>query len=487
MNGSDFLKRLNDLDPNLIAGASAPPERRARRRGPDWGVWGAAAACIAAICLPLALMYLVHGITPTIEYGPGAKGGNTSHQAASPGSEGPEGGGGLGSSQRDPNKGDGGGATKVYTGAEPEASVMGYGDEYTWTRYTFTEDSCEAYPDGLPAEEYFKYNKQGLGAAPRVWAGLSYDIEPFDSVRTQEWVDEFSSLLSDGYSEPVISADLSGESKHISIQAEYGASWWDDGNRLTVDICETSPVDSALLGKLSALTNETVAVFPKDSHGERKIVFALGGLDSNRCLYTWLPYTGIWCRIAGGGSVPIEDMTAILNWLFSVPDMLELINPMAAYNPEVYPYIPTPRNSNYAAPIDGSGAGLSGPGGTRQNELTVLSLEVSYQEGLDGRPLERYSIDRLDNFEGENKSMGELHELTRDVVESQYNFQKRFMTTSRSSNRNMDSQPMHYTFYFTWDDYYAAATFREGLTADQLWGFFQQLAGREQPLSSLEE
>ena len=55
----------------------------------------------------------------------------------------------------------------------------------------------------------------------------------------------------------------------------------------------------------------------------------MGGLDSDRCLYTWLPFTGIWCRIAGGGSIPPEDMAAVLRWLFSGPELLEKINDLA--------------------------------------------------------------------------------------------------------------------------------------------------------------
>lgn len=488
MNGSDFLNKLADLDPSLIAEAAEPPRHKARR-GPDWNVFAALAACAAAICLPLALTYLVHGITPTIEYGPGSNNGSTSHQA-SPGDKGPEGGSGLGNSQRDPNKGQGDGdSAKVYVEPEPQVSVMSYGEEYSWTRYTLDEAYCSAYPDGLPAENYFKYNVQGLGSVPELWGGVSYDMEPLDpsSARTSEWVEEFSGLLSGDYSEPVISADLSGDLKRISIQAKYGVSWRDDGSdsRLTVDICEVSPVDSVFLAPLKALSNETVAVFPKDSYGERKIVFALGGLDSDRCLYTWLPYTGIWCRIISGSSVPVEDMTAILDWIFSIPELLEDVHPLAPFTPAVCPYIPTPKTNDCAAPIDGVGSGLEGWPGQAQREQNVLTLEASYQDGVDGKPLESYRIDL--RYEGENGSIGELSDLTRNMVESQYNFQKRFMATSRSSDRNMESQPMHYVFNFTWDDYYVTATFSETLTADQLWSFFQQLAGEEEPLSAPEE
>lgn len=477
MNGSDLLDKLENLDPNLVASAAEPAAPRARR-GPDWGTWAAAAACVLAICLPLALTYLIRGVTPTVEYGPGAKGGGTSHQA-SPGEDGPECGNGLGT-DRQPNKGTGDGPTASYsTLPKPQERVMGYGDEYTWTQYILDEEYCAAYPDGLPVEEYFKYNVQSLDALPELWGGLLYEAEAFDTSydSTHQWVRDFSGLLSENYAEPVISADLSGENKRISIQTKYGISWRDDGydSRLTVDICETSPVGSTQLDLIRARSNETAAVFPKDSHGERKIVFALGGLDSDRCLYTWLPYTGIWCRIAAGASVPVGDMAAILDWLLSLPDMLCNIDPLAAYSPEVYPYIPTPRTNDCAPPIDGTGGGFEGRPGQNQSEMKVYGLEVSYQDDLEGKPLEIFRIDRLDSYEGEDKSMGELRDLTRDMVDSQYDLQKRAMTTQRSNDRYREDQPMHYTFCFTWDDYYVTATFREDLTEDELWGFLQQL------------
>lgn len=486
MKGSDFLDKLENLDQSLVAGAAEPPGVRPRRRL-DWGGFAAAAACLAAICLPLLLMYLINGVTPTIEYGPGSKAGSASHQASSAGDGQGEGGNGLGNSQRDPNKpGGGDGPTAAYsTLPEPQENIMGYGDKYTWTRYTFTEDCCEAYPDGLPAEEYFKHNTQGLGAIPELWYGLSDDIETLDSVEAVEWASDFSGLLSDPgkYTEPVIYADLFSGNARMSIRTKYGVSWRDDGSdsRLTVDICETSPVDRTSLSQLIALTDETVAVFPKDSFGERKIVFAMGGLDSDRCLYTWLPYTGIWCRIAAGSCVPIEDMTAILNWLFSVPELLSKIHPLADYNPEVYPYIPTPKTNDYAAPIGGTGAGLTGWAGQNQREQTVLGLEVSYTQGYDGCPLERYRIDRLDGYEGQNESIGALHDLTREQVEKEYTTQKGAMDGARSADIYKRDQPMHYAFHFTWDDYYVTATFSEDLTKDQIWSFFQQLAGKEQP------
>ena len=483
MNGSDFLDKLGDLDPALVASAAEPPAPRARR-GPDWGSLAAAAACILAICLPLALTYLIRGVTPTVEYGPGAKGGGTSHQA-SPGEDGPEGGNGLGS-DRQPNKGTGDGPTASYsTLPKPQERVMGYGDEYTWTQYTLYEEYCAAYPDGLPVEEYFKYNVQGLDALPELWGGLLYEAEAFDTSydSTHQWVRDFSGLLSENYTEPTISADLSGENKRISIQTKYGISWRDDGydSRLTVDICETSPVGNTQLDLIRARSNETAAVFPKDSHGERKIVFALGGLDSDRCLYTWLPYTGIWCRIAAGASVPVGDMAAILDWLLSLPDMLGEINPLASFSPELYPFVPAPKTNDYAPPIYSVGGGLEGEPGQNQSEHTVQTLDVSYQPGWEGRPLERFRISRRNPSDSEEESMGGLTDLTRDEVSSQYLLQKRAMTTSRSSNRNMDSQPMRYTFHFLWGDFYVIATFSEDLTEDELWGFIQQLSLSEQP------
>ncbi len=484
MRGSDLLDKLENLDLNLVAGAAAPPSGRVRQKDRWWlPALTAAAACIVAIALPLTLAYLINGTAPTIEYGgPGANSRNTSHQASA-GESGPEGGSGEGNARREPNKG-GGMDGPLLDGPydlEPKVSVAGYGDEYVWTRYTLGEDYTSVF-DELPAEDYFKYNVQGLGAVPGLWSGVSDDIEPLDAPEAREWTKEFSGLLSGGYEEPVIYADLSGGSRRISIQARLLTSWRDDSSdgRLTVDICERDPVDPAYLAQLTALTNETVAVFPKDDQGGRRTVFAIGGLDSDRCLYTWLPFTDIWCRIAGGGGIPPEDMAAILRWLFSGPELLELIHPLGAYNPEVYPYIPTPQTNDYAAPIGGTSAGLTGRAGQNQNGHTVLCLEVDYRYGYDGRPLERYSINRLDNYEGEDKSMGSLDALEYDAVIEEYALQRGAMDSARSADVYKRDQPMHYTFNFTWDDYYVTAVFSEELTADGLWSFLRQLSGAEQ-------
>jgi hypothetical protein len=483
MKGSDLLDKLENLDPGLVAGAAEPPREKARRRGFEWGGLIAVAACIVAIGLPLLLTYLINGVTPTIEYGPGSRQGSTSHQVSA-GDEGPGGGDGLGDPQKGAHKGGDDGPTATYStyNMEPQVSVMGYKDYITWTRYTLDEQYCAVYPEGLPAEEYFKYNVQGLGAIPELWDGMA-DMEPWDSEEADEAVSDFSGLLTESmkYTKPTISADLYSEYQRMSIQTKCGISWRSDGSdsRLTVDICEISPVDAASLAKVTYWTDETVAIFPKDNMGGQRIVYAMGGLDSDRCLYTWLPFTGIWCRIAAGSSVPVEDMAAILDWLFSGPELLGQIHPLASYNPEVYPYIPTPKTNDYAAPIGGTGAGLTGRAGQNQNEQKVLGLEISYLEGYDGRPLERYAIDRLDSYEGKDESMGALAGLTRDEVEKEYSRQRGAMGAERSSDVYKRDQPMHYTFHFTWDDYYVTAVFSEELTADGLWSFLQQLSGKE--------
>ncbi len=75
--------------------------------------------------------------------------------------------------------------------------------------------------------------------------------------------------------------------------------------------------------------------------------------------------------------------------------------------------------------------------------------------------------------------MGKLDDLTREEMEKEYTRQKGAMDGARSADIYKRDQPMHYTFHFTWDDYYVTATFNEDLTADGLWSFLQQLAGKE--------
>ena len=93
--------------------------------------------------------------------------------------------------------------------------------------------------------------------------------------------------------------------------------------------------------------------------------------------------------------------------------------------------------------------------------------------------MERSAIDRLDSYEGKDESMGALAGLTRDEVEKEYSRQRGAMGAERSSDVYKRDQPMHYTFHFTWDDYYVTAVFSEELTADGLWSFLQQLSGKE--------
>lgn len=534
MKGSDLLDKLEHLDPGRVAGAAEPPAEKARRR-PDWGSLAAAAACIAAICLPLFLMYLINGITPTIEYGPGApQSGSTSHQVSA-GDSGPDG------------DGNDDGPTAAYsTQPKPQENVMGYGDKYVWTRYTLDETYCGAYPDGLPAEEYFKYNRQGPGNVYSIRSdydrGWDFLKNKFSSCpwitsasaakATQIYVSPSEAM--DKYAEGIFSClpEYLRPLKTVFRCAEDGGSlqlayvstasqpYFDakddilrESWNISVLICREPLLTENDLLPGRQESNETV-VIPTEG-GEP--ITALGGLDTNRVLMCTLP-NGMWCRIAGNFNVPYEDMVKLMNSLISDTSVLDGIDeklksgellptteddersrslsldslsasldlnydPLADINPAVYPYIPRPENNDYAPPICTAGADMDGEPGQKSVEMTVRGLNVNYFEDLYGKPLERYRIDRLDSYEGKDESMGELKDITRNmsIVDSHYNFQKLFMTASSSTDRNLDSQPMHYTFHFTWDDYYVTAVFSEDLTADQLWNFFRQLKGEEQP------
>lgn len=156
MKGSDLLEKLGNLDPSLVAGAAEPPREKARRRGPEWGGLLAGAACLAAIALPLLLTYLINGVTPTIEYGPGSRHGSTSHQVSA-GDEGPGGGDGLGDPQKGAHKGGDDGPTAKYsTNPEPQESIVGYDDDIAWTRYLLDESYCSAYPEGASGGGVFQ-------------------------------------------------------------------------------------------------------------------------------------------------------------------------------------------------------------------------------------------------------------------------------------------------------------------------------------------
>lgn len=350
MNGSDFLDKLENLDPNLVASAAEPAAPRARR-GPDWGTLAAVAACVLAICLPLALTYLIRGVTPTVEYGPGANGGGTSHQA-SPGEDGPEGGNGLGT-DRQPNKGTGDGPTASYsTLPEPQENIAGYKDYITWTKYTLNETYCSAFPDGLPAEEYFKYNKQEPESmdnirSPYDSGGVHIldDFESYPLIGTAEAAAGTSETPAESmvvYAQRI----LSGLSRHpqpisgffkctpdgsglylakisTATQPYYDVddaylrlSW-----NLSVLICQEPLLSEKALAEGKYESDETV-VIPSEGGGP---ITALGGLNTNRVLMCTLP-NGMWCRIAGNFNVPCEDMVNIMNALLKSTSSLDIID-----------------------------------------------------------------------------------------------------------------------------------------------------------------
>lgn len=510
MNGSDFLKKLENLDPNLVAGTAEPPAPKVRR-GPDWGAFGAAAACIAAICLPLALMYLVHGVTPTVEPRSSHNSGNASHEASS-----------AAVATVPPDDG-----SAVKTATEPQISQAGYGGIYSWTQYTLTEEYCDAFPDGLPAEEYFKYNEQGLGEAPEMWlwtsGGLTSDVLQQDEKK--KWQDEFTDSLPDkgsAYSDISVSANPefsdpdSVYPQRLCLQTTRKDAYVWDGNRsngsLTVNISNRAAIDEETLSRTRAITNETAAIMDKD-----KIVRALGGLDSDRLLYVHLPSVGLWCYVTGGMDVPPEDVAAVMNWLLSEPEILDAFSHIFTILPtppstadsdtalrsyvappwdmaqlkehfpsDIIPYIPYFDNNDYVPPIDYIGGASYGELTSSMPVQKISGIDLYYYRRIsvyEDRPLEQFTLELSEEGTNQDSGMGDLYDLTRDMVDSQYNFQKRFMATSRSSDRYKEEQPMQYTFHFTWDDYYVTAAFNESLTADQLWSFFQQLAGREQPKS----
>lgn len=538
MKGSDLLDKLENLDPNLVAGAAEPPAERVRRRDHQWGAWVAAAACIVAIALPLALSYLINGVAPVIEYGPGSKQGSTSHQP-SPQSEGAEGGSGLGNAQKGANRGEGeaDGPTANYA-TSPEISIVGYKDYVTWAKYTLDEQYCSAYPDGLPAEEYFKYNKQEPESGDRL-TSAAWDDSLLDKYSSYPMITRarYKTASADGttaspyevmntFAErifmclpscawpPTVEIKCAEDGSglclvYISTASEFGIDAngsYLRQNLISLTISREPPLTDDILALAKYDYNET-AVIP--SEGAEPIT-ALGGLNTDRMLLCTLP-NGMWCRIAGNFNVPYEDMVTLMNSLLSDTSVLDEIDEglasgelvpitreeyskslsgpspidspdpdydlLAQYNPVVRSYVPTPENNDYVPPISVTGADMEGEAGTKTVDMDVHSLDVGYYDGYDGRSLESYSISRMDFYRLTDKGMGELGELTRDTVESEYLAQKRLIDAQRSSGR---VQPLHYAFFFTWDDYYVSTRFNEELTADGLWSFFQQLAGKEQ-------
>lgn len=355
MKGSDLLEKLGNLDPRLVAGAAEPPREKARRRGFEWGGLIAVAACIVAIGLPLLLTYLINGVTPTIEYGPGARSENTSHEVASAGDEGGEGGDGLGNTQKGANRGEGDGPTAKYsTNPEPQESIVGYDDDIAWTRYLLDESYCSAYPEGLPAEEYFKYNKQEPESGKRLTSAAWNDSilddyvfyplitrasaktasadgttpSPYEVMNT--YAEYIFSCLPNCVWPPEVEFKCTEDGSelglvHISTASELNLDVTDDHLRDSWDISLTisrePPLTEEVLASAKYDYNETVVI---SSEGAEPIT-ALGGLNTSRMLLCTLP-NGMWCRIAGNFNVPCEDMVTLMNSLLKDTSVLDEIN-----------------------------------------------------------------------------------------------------------------------------------------------------------------
>lgn len=470
MNGNEFLDKLEHLDPSLVAQAAEPPRAKARRRGPDWSVWAAVAACLGVLCLPLAITYLVQsGVIPAAERSPGPGTGNASHEAAAP----------------DNGTAYESGSPTVVSAARstPTTSQASYG-HYSWTRYVLDQEYCGAFSGDLPAEEYFKYNVQGLGDIPEMGAG-TVDLDPgaFQPDDAEEWLEGFSDHLpglETDYTSPTLAFAPSGDGKRASrvcIRATRKIAWNPDNSDglLTVDICNKTLMGGEILARAQALTNETAVVL-QDNDG-KKIVYALGGLDSSRVLYTWLPSSGIWCRIVGGRNVPPEDMVSVMNWLLSEPALLDGIHMGLTtgidigISPKVLAYIPDYTTNDYVPPVASYEVDWADDGGQAE---TLAGVDVEYEEGHEGRPLRSYTLDVYSKDEvgedGGMEGLGPLPELNRERIESDYEFRRRL-----STDWVKDNKPFSYTLYFTWDEYYVSAAFNEEATPDQIWGFVQTL------------
>lgn len=310
-NGEEFLEKLGNLDPDLVAQADRPvdrPARRIRRQGPGAGTWIAVAACLCVLCLP---MILRAAFPPPLESGgieDTAGGAATSHQLEAVQAEG---GADAGSSEA---------YTETERAAEKSAEDMredfAAGTTFYhpgpdgWELAVFHQVYVDSLPGGLPAKYYFLNNNQEAGEK-ELWddayesdfgAEYAYDtvgdlLPPIEGYRAVHVFPEFAGAESQLPSRLCFQWDREGESMVSGC--------------ITVNVVEQEkeilPKDQENLRAYMKKYGQTIV----ERSGLE--VTALGGLETDKTLSFW--QNGYFYRIYGDKDADLEAMVQLLNWL----------------------------------------------------------------------------------------------------------------------------------------------------------------------------
>ncbi|RKJ40244.1 hypothetical protein D7X94_08895 [Acutalibacter sp. 1XD8-33] len=325
MNGSDFLDKLEGLDPDLIQAAAQAPASKLRRVF-DFSAWIAAAACLCVLFLPWILKQVFLPLAPEESAAPD-NAVNTSHQLEDGGAE--AGGGEAHSPQ-------------MAKEAEPEENVYEetgklesqkadiyiecYDDSAgnSWTATILGETYQSGFPEGmLPAEEYFSHNAQ----APEP---VSLAVEFVDSMSFRgetefaqsEQVKKALPDLGDSHS-PLIFGDYDEKDRLSQLQMCWGLEEDDDEKGLTAwfltaTVSAQNPADP------------DTEVQAKIQGGETRVlrdgvtVVALGTSGQERTLS--FQREGMYYRIFAQEGIPDEYMVAVLNWFLGDSFSLDLFS-----------------------------------------------------------------------------------------------------------------------------------------------------------------
>lgn len=309
-NGEEFLEKLGNLDPDLVAEADRPPERASRTVrgwGPGISTWIAVAACLCVLCLP---MILRAAFPPPLESGgiEGTAGGAaTSHQLEAAQAEG----------------GADAGGTEAYTETEraTEKSAEDMQEDFTagttfyhpgpdgWEMAVFHQEYVDSLPGGLPAKYYFINNNQAAGEK-ELWDD-AYESD-FGVEYSYDTVEDLLPPI-EGYGATHVFPEFEDENQ---LPSRLSFQWDKDGEAIvtgyiTVNVVEQEkeilPKDQENLRAYMKKYGQTIV----ERNGLE--VTALGGPDTDKTLSFW--QNGYFYRIYGAKDADMEAMVQLLDWL----------------------------------------------------------------------------------------------------------------------------------------------------------------------------
>lgn len=446
-DGEEFLEKLGNLDPDLVAEADRPVDRESRgfrRRGPGIGTWIAAAACLCALCLP---MILRTAFPPAVEELT-AGGADTSHQLEDTGE------GGADQEEETAIAREGESALVEDSAA---GTTFYHPGPDGWELAVFHQEYVESLPEGLPAKYYFINNSQEAGEKALWDEDLESDFG-VEYVYTGDWLaDLLPSLEGDWATRAFPAFGESGLLSKLTFQ-------WDsqqEGGYITVNVVEQPeeilPKDQEQLRAYMKQYGQTIV----ERNGLE--VTALGGLETDKTLSFWR--NGWFYRIYGDKDADVEAMVQLLDWLldggFQLADYTkDRAQAMARLQdcPDAFAgYYPT----------DPGWVPKAAKGILEMEGDTPLALELDYPETLENGEAALFTYWLVGTAEYAQRDIRypapekALPDLTQADVLS-------YLEERQEAGENQ--------FAFWWDERVKAVFwYREDASPQQIWAFIQHL------------